>query len=399
MKSTITTLLLMLAASTAGANASGTLTLDRAAAAVSAGSTVVRQGILDARASAAEASTGLDLAPLEISGEYLFGPTADDNRWNVSVSQSFDWPGVYAARRRMIGSQTDAAELSTLSSGVDVYASARAALIEYINYSKRIELLESLLENTDSLLSAAEQAQRKGDLTILELNKFRIQEALLRSQIVSERDARETVVTEITSIAGGNDCSEILSNLAIDYPPVKIEPLDSCLTALSTSAHAASFAARTRADEDALSVARRMRLPGLSVGYSHAFEEDTHFNGVSVGLSVPLFSSSRKIEAARANILADELRRQSAMQQLETRLRRDHSRATALKEIVDRMGPVFDTTNETAILTRAYKAGSMTTIDYLNELNYYLEARLNYLDFLRSLHLAINDAHKYSMLR
>ena len=36
----------------------------------------------------------------EVEFVHMFGTTADTNdKWTLSVSQSFDWPGVYAARR------------------------------------------------------------------------------------------------------------------------------------------------------------------------------------------------------------------------------------------------------------------------------------------------------------
>ncbi|MDE7141660.1 MAG: TolC family protein, partial [Muribaculaceae bacterium] len=91
-----------------------------------------------------------------------------------------------------------------------------------------------------------------------------------------------------------------------------------------TCSHAKAIEATGRLAEAEASVAKAGRYPSFSVGYRHAFEEGTHFDGFSVGIGLPLYSRRHSSEASDARSLMAENRMRQMETELATGLRTDY---------------------------------------------------------------------------
>ena len=111
---------------------------------------------LRAKAATAEADKA-DLANAnvlpdpEVSVSNMWGYSHLGNKFSVGVSQSFDWPGAYGARRSAASSRNQAAAFRMLAERLDVALSAKEQLYELVYIRQQIDLLHNLEGNLDSL--------------------------------------------------------------------------------------------------------------------------------------------------------------------------------------------------------------------------------------------------------
>lgn len=371
--------ILLLTAAAAFALAGHAITFDEAVTKIIDNNRDVRLAYMNAEDVAGDGASAGNLADPEVEFEYLFGPTSEDNRWNVAVSQSFDWPGVYAARRRAAQADNNAFYLLAETTLADKRDEVRGALVEYIHTVQTITLLEDVAKTVDELLAAAEKSYSRGQGNILDVNKLKIEKARVAAKLVDWREQQGAAVGLLNELNGGQDCSELISGL-VNYPSYEIQSLLYYTANAQNDPAVKAAIARYEAQKAMEKVADKERYPGFSVGYVHAYEDATHFNGFSVSLSLPFFSSRHKLAAAKRRTLTAEFNTSVAQTSAEAKITADYNRMKKLGTELRGLGQVFDTTDNLALLRRAYEGGQLSLVDYLTDTIYFIEAQIDYLD-------------------
>lgn len=124
------------------------------------------------RASAAAVKAANTLPGPEAEGEYLWGP-AGDNRWGAGVSQSFDWPGVYAARRAESRAAANAFDLLASAELAERTLAARLTLIDLIAARRRAATVGRIADNLRRQTELTQRALDHGQATYSTCASFR----------------------------------------------------------------------------------------------------------------------------------------------------------------------------------------------------------------------------------
>lgn len=335
--------------------------------------------------------TESNLPDPEMEGEYLFAPGDEKNRWGAGVTWGIEWPGVYSARREEAMGKLTAAETAMDGERHLRLIEIKRRLLDYVLAEKKLAVLGEIGAANDSIMALSQKAERHGELTRLDMNKLRLEQASLRSAILAARDAREEAVAWL-NVAYCNDCSPLLEMMACELPEI-IVPADFD-TAQSSSVAAAR--AEAEAAKRGLKVAKAEGYPSLSIGYQHTFEDGIHFNGASVGISVPLFSSRGKKAAAKAAIAEAEFKAEKAAAEAGMETEASRRRLAILAQQIEEMSAVINDADNVGLLMKAYRGGVITLVDFLNERNYFTNAAL---DLLSRRHAAANllldlDTHR-----
>lgn len=329
---------------------------------------------------AAEASAG-QLATLpdpEIEGEYLVARGDGANRWGGGISWGLEWPGVYAARRGESAERAKAAQMSGKAEHIARLGEIKKLLLEYILQQKQMETLKAVSNATDSIMMLAGQAMKAGEITKLDMNKLNLEKASIAAGIAEIEEAREGTVTSLSALYG-RDCSELLGLMTCEFPTLELPSDLVAEEAAGRSAVVMAAEAEARAAKRAGKVATAESLPGISLGYRHAFEDNTHFNGASLGISIPLFSAGKKRKAAKAEAMAAVAQAEAVRAETESALRGNLKRLSTMKKRIEEIEPILTDGNNLSLLQKAYKGGLLTVIDYLNERNYFTNAQLDLL--------------------
>ncbi len=316
----------------------------------------------------------------EIEGELLFPERGGEKRWSVGVSQGFEWPGVYTARRRANRAAGAAAEATAEVLRSSLRAEALSALADYRNARANLNILETIAHDNDSLLRLTGRLAATGNTGRLDLNKLRIERERIGARVADWSDRLLQARGALEAIAG-RDISQVLARF--ESADIRLEapaPLDVWIAAARGSAAARAADMSVEAARLAGKAERAAGLPGFKIGYAHAFEEGNHFDGVSLGVSIPLFSGRGSKKRADAATAAARLDKEAVDGRLETEVRTAYESAAAAYRKIAPMREAVENSDNAALLKKALAGGQINLITYIQETNYFLEARAELLD-------------------
>ena len=335
------------------------------------------------------------LAGLEVEGSYSVSRDgADDNRWGVSVGQDFDWPGVYAARRKANGYRAEAFGYLYRAELEQAAYEAKCAIIRLAQAEADVRVIHTAHENMDRMSDVVDKAFERGDVTILEVHKLRIERFATASRCAKAAAEAESARAAVKALNGGLlpelpadilDCSEPL-------------PLD-VYTEAFRRGNPAAAARRSLAQlaESEVSVTRRAALPSFRLAYAHDYEDRTHFNGISLSVSLPSWSPGTRVAAAKARAIAAQLDTESYDISVFTGLMDNYSKAVRLYERLSEAAPTFDSDVYPELLLTALRTGKLDVVTYLTEYNQYLTAAADYQDLRAELAYAMAYLNRYNV--
>lgn len=331
----------------------------------------------------AEAAENIPSDP-EVSFEYLWGvgKLADGNKWNAGISQSFDWPGVYSARRKATARRATAFSLLYRDRMADAVRDARTALIDIIGCRRRLELCRRQSATLDSLLESSRNAfERGGAITILDYKKLQIESNKMRV-LCDDTEAELDALRASLIAMGGNRLIDTESLL--NYPAMPLLTEAEYLDILDTQdPYVLSRAPMLDAGRERLSAARRSRLPGFTIGYSFENEAGEHFTGFSAAITLPVWSRRRSITAADMELQATADEYTSAYLARRASIISDRAAAAALDRRLEGYIAALGDGSYPALLRKALDGGAMSMLDYLREMNFYTESCLEFESLLQ----------------
>lgn len=337
----------------------------------------VQRGRADVEAAKAENV----LAQPEVEFEHMWNAGEGDNRWSVGVSQSFDWPGLYGARRALAADREALATLNRQALELSTREDIDEALINYIAATKRVEMLREVSGLLQKLETSVRQAFEHGESTILDVNKAVIESANTTARLLEAENRQADALASLRALGLEASDSALMSRLeTLEFPVSETRPDEDYDSALERHPAMLKAEAEIRTARLEEQLASKTRLPGFSLGYRHAFEDGKHFNGLSVGLELPIWSRRHSVEASKANTLAASFSKISTETSLRAELGRKLVRSVLLCEQIAALAPAVDGTNNMLLLEKAYKGGQMSLLDYLRECAYFLDARMQLLD-------------------
>lgn len=290
------------------------------------------------------------------------------------VTQAFDWPGVYGARRRATSAARRALDARAVADERDLKLKTRSLLCELVCANQRVAMLDAIVANLDSLHNAMHLMLEKGESTELDHRKLRLEEVAMKQQLTDATRLRSETLAAIAVLNGG----ELPAGIAdlSEYGVEELRPLADYLAAADLESAALDAEADVKEFD---SRAERLGLaPGFSLGYVMEKEGPVFYNGFSVGLRLPEYSAGKRAEAARLEAAALRIQAENARAQRRTEITDNYDAAVSARRLLADYDHAFGE-DYVALLQRALNGGAMSYIDYFNELNFYLSARLEYL--------------------
>ena len=116
---------------------------------------------------------------------------------------------------------------------------------------------------------------------------------------------------------------------------------------------------------------------------------------MTAGVSIPIFSNKRKVAAAKAEALTNELRQASLGNENTSRINDEYARAVSLRSQLTQYGDVIADNANFTVLRKALDGGQITLLNYLLELRYFLDAKQKYLNLEHSYHATLASLARY----
>lgn len=293
------------------------------------------------------------------------------------VSQGFDFPTLYAARRKAGRLQSEGIEGRYGIARRDILLEAQLLCFEAIRLDRERDLLERRMKSADELLSLFERRLEEGDASALEVNKIRMERMDVAAELSRNVAARKTVMESLCAMNGGRR----VSMEGADYPAMpSVGDFDAFRERmLSEELDLQVSEADTRAAQQEVRVNSQNWLPKLEVGYRRNTDMDDAVNGFLVGASFPIFSNRHKAGVAKARYAASQLRMEDVKEQTEARIRSlysdlEQSAATMRTYDLSLMRSTLE------LLRRAVESGELSVIEYYVEADGIYSNMLSYVE-------------------
>ena len=312
----------------------------------------------------------------EVEFERLWRSGEGENRWSAGISQEIGWPGLYSARRKASQSLQKAQEAQLTNDSINERLRASQLVVEIIAANKETKVLAEINSAMQAQQTHYLQAWEHGETTILDVNKIKIETARSATALENAKSRLRSLAAEFRSMSGTENIN-IPTDL--DFPHETLADINDYLAALEKHPELESLRRMVDVARNSSTVAKASRFPGISIGYNHAYEDGSHFNGFSIGLSLPVWSRKHSLKAAKATDLAAKFDLSARTIALETQLLSDYANATSLYAQMYDLGPVVDGVNNLTLLRKALDGGELNLLSYIQEVNYFLQARLDYI--------------------
>ena len=332
----------------------------------------------------------------EVSFSRVWGSRKEyGNKWSLGVSQSFDWPGVYAARREAARTARSASQYMLESTLLDLRQEVRTLFIDIIHNTQLIEMQTELVDRMNQMEAYYKKAAEAGAETRLDYNKTVIERIAVHRELHTLEAQRSTLMSTLSTLNGGKDIDGIIAKLGNAYPITRVpESIDKTVIMKRDPQYAAALAG-VEAAKSMVKVEKRSRIPGFSIGYEHESEGDENFNGFSIGLTLPVWGRGHQIKASTLEAEASLMDAELALTRRVAEMNGDRKQLDTLRHIMDEYEPVVNEKSNYELLHKALKAGQITFLTYIEESNYFIAAKRDYLDTLYEYNLILTRLARY----
>lgn len=308
----------------------------------------------------------------EIGFDYLWGkPGMIGKRKDINVNQTFDLATVFGYRKRLAKSQKELLELELQQKQLETRLEAMDLLVQITYYNQALAIYEERLQQEKQLAASYEKRLAAGDANKLEANRARLSLVEIESETEKVKMERDLLMLQLQTLCGG---TEIIYNNT-DYNAINIASGMS-LKALQE----AQNSQQERVAENDLKTARAQSMPSITAGYMAELTHDEKWNGVTIGVSIPLWSNRHNMKRARLSLQSARSEAADASYKLEQFAASQRLRTERYHDIAQKMQQKLANASSTTLLRKALDEGEISLVEYTIESSDLFDLRVKTLE-------------------
>lgn len=338
--------------------------------------------------------TGLAPQNPEVEFNYLWGsPSVIGNRTDISVRQSFDFPTVYSYKLQISDLKNQQAELEYRKQRNEVLHQARIACVQLILHNALSVELTKRHANALQIANAYKAKYDAGEAGILEHNKAQVNLLNAVKEVEVNGVERNALLLELARLNGG----------------VPIQLTDSLLATPALPAEFDQWFAQAEANNPLLQWVKQevailgkqvqlnaaMGLPKFYGGFMSEKVAGQQFQGLTVGITIPLWENRNTVRHARAKAASMQSVETDARLQFYNSMKAAHAKALALQNIVTDYRNKLAMHSNSELLEKVFSRGEISLTEYMFELSLYYESIYKLLEMEMNLNMAIAELNRY----
>lgn len=350
----------------------------------------------EAGADKMEARTGLTPSDPEVELGYLWETVDPEGgtRVDFSVSQSFDFPSVYYWRKRISRGECAAADYAYAIGRKRILLEAKQICIDLVyRNALKIELDKCLL-NAKTIADSWQSKFDTGGAGALELNKAKM--ALLSASRTAKNNEieRQALLADLQRLNGGHAVEFSFSEFAVPFIPDDFEQWYN--DAASRSSEILAVENDLRNAESGVKLAASEWFPKFSIGYMSESVSGSSFQGITGGISIPLWENSGKVRAAKARREAAEEKVKDDYLQFHLTLKGKYAKALSLISLREEYRNTLSGLNPGDMLYEALSSGEISVEEYTMEMEVWYDALQDALECERDCHSLIAEIESFA---
>jgi len=323
-----------------------------------------------AEAQKLENKTGIYLTNPEIGFNYLWGNPADmGNRNDFNITQTFDIPTITGMKSKIANERNDLVEWQYKAERMHLLLEAKQYCIELIYFNALKKELEIRLLHAETIAAGYQNRLNSGDANILEYNKAQLSLSAINGEISRIEVERKALLSQLKRLNGGMDL--IMDDYQFNQGQIPLNFDDWYVQAEQKNPILAYIKQEVVVSQKQVSLNKAMGLPKFSAGYMSEKVVGQKFQGLTVGVSVPLWENKNRVKQANAAVVAAQSRETDSKQQFYNQLQIQYNRALGLKNTAETYKKSLSMANSTGLLKKALDSGEISLLNYMVELGLY----------------------------
>ncbi len=330
--------------------------------------------------------SGNNLPDPQLSGYYLpFGDHQTDDYTEFEISQSFEFPSVYAARNKWNNLKAEQLQAAYGEKRQEILLKAKKWLIDFFILQKRKTIEDERKKQSQEVYEQMQELFNREQVGILDLNKAKV--AWIQEQFVVEQLEAE-IQNQRTALQALNGNQPLgLDNLQFNIPFQIQTVADLWNEKLAKDPKLLELKAYEAAAQQNVQLEKNKLLPDLSLGYNYQGVNGNNYSGVYGGLTIPLWNSKNRVKAAQANYEYQQSNTQVEQQMLYAKLQQEYNQYQLLLNKYTEYQDTIETLNSEDLLFKAYSLGEYSFLEYYMEVQFYRDATDRMLQMEKQLQL------------
>lgn len=325
-----------------------------------------------AEAQKLENKTGIYLSNPEAGFNYLWGNPVDmGNRNDFNISQTFDIPTITGMKNKMANERNGLVEWQYKAERMRLLLEAKQYCVELIYFNALKKELEIRLQHAEAIAAGYQNRLNSGDANILEYNKAQLSLSAINGEIARIDVERNTLLSQLKRLNGGIDL--IMDDYQFNQEQLPLNFDDWYVQAEQKNPILAYVKQEVVVSQKQVSLNKAMGLPTFSAGYMSENVVGQKFQGLAVGVSIPLWENKNRVKQANAAVVAAQSRETDSKQQFYNQLQILYNRAFGLKNTAETYRKSLSMANSTVLLKKALDAGEISLLNYMVELGLYYD--------------------------
>lgn len=308
----------------------------------------------------------------EVGFDYLWSSPADiGTRKDISVTQSIDVAALAGARGKLADSRTELSDIQYNIERQKILLEAKQLYIRIVYCNAVNAELSSRIARSEQIEAAYRDMQARGETDMIEVNKAHLAYLSQKNALSRNMVERESLLSELQGLNGGEPVEVNASVISTD----EVLPADFGAWYAEASQQIPELAYMKKNVDVNAAEARTTKManyPSLTAGYMAELVKGSNFRGLTLGLSIPIWSVRSKVRQANASCEAAKLEERDAVTKTYNSFKALYDRAKGLQEISTELSSSLAVSTEAMALTEhKLKAGDISLIDNIMELSLY----------------------------
>lgn len=334
----------------------------------------------------------------EVGFDYLWGSPADiGTRKDISVTQSIDIATISGTKGKIAKSESELSDMQFNVRRQEILLQAKLLYINIIYCNAVGAELERRLERSEKVESVYRDMQVRGETDMIEVNKAHLAYLAQRNALARNKMEADGFRLELQRL-NGDEPLEIndLSYVRRDMLPADFDTWYKEVADRSPEIRAARQ--NVKVNE---AVARGIKMsscPTITAGYMAELVKGSNFRGLTLGLSIPLWSARSKTRQANLSCEASRLEVKDVEASEYSALRSLYEKASGLKDLSDELALSLAVSDEAMSMTeKKFNEGEISLMDSIMELSLYYSVVDESLAASKDYDLALAELNAWSL--
>jgi outer membrane protein TolC len=333
----------------------------------------------------------------EVEWGYLWGNNAaPGNRTDISAKQNFDFPTAYHYRKKVADEQNQQVDLKYQIERKNILLEAQRLCIELTYQNALYNALSERLRYAETIANAYGEKYKTGGISILDFNRAKLNLSSVTKAFNSCRIDKAYLSDELTRLNGGISLDYSTST----FQPVVINPDFEALYSdlKEKNLFLVYWQQETALSRESEKLQRSLNLPKFSAGYrSEKVSSAEHFQGVTVGISIPLWENKNTVKRIKAQTQANQASEEDANLRYRNEANALYRKAINLSEVIRNYQTNVLAANSTELLKKALDVGEISLIEFILETAIYFDVTKDLLEAERDLQLTVGELEQWNL--